>query len=941
MRGGAMKVQVELLEREAELAAIEAALAWARSGDGALLVIEGEAGAGKTSLLAAAADRATAAATTVLRARGGEYERDFPYGVMRQLLEPALAAPVRRAELLRGTAGLVAPLFEAGTGRSDPFTLQHGLYWLLVELASEAPLALHVDDAQWADPASLRALLYAARRLEGLPVALLLTVRTGAAGEGLGPLEELRREPAALTVPLPPLSVAATATLIAGHRSDGTGPGLADACHEATAGNPLLLVELLSSLELDRLGFADHSAERLAELAASGVSGSIRGRLAQLGEDAVAVARAVAVLEPNAELRRVAALAALPPAGAAAACERLVAAQMLFDERPLAFVHPLVRAAVLSNLSATARAGAHARAARLLHEDGAERDSVAAHLLLAEPAADAWALAELRAAAADALRRGAPDAAVRYLRRALDEPPPRPERAAVSHELGTGLLIANDPEGLDLLRAVRADSADPAKRALLAGLLATSLGLRGRQEEGAALLEESLAEVGDDDSERSLYVRGSLLMQSIWGLERVPAGAMLRDGERPGAERRPGRLLLQNAAVLTAYGLGSPARGRELAERVAAAGRERLLEDGIVGLPAHAAAAALVLADRGDRAATLVELAIEALRARGSAGFQGSYGLRGTFAFLEGDLRDAQADLEIAVPIVDEAGLLSPAATCLSAIAATMLARGAATEAEAIVARRWAGREPPRGTVGSFFLATRGDLHRAAGRLAKARDDYLAAGERVRWLPLANGEIFGWRTGLALCEAGLGDPGEGRRLAAEAVAIAAEADNPRALGIALRTQGLLAVGDEGIELLREAVATLEGTRARLRHAEALVDLGAAMRRARHRREAREPLRLGLDLAHRCGAAPLEERARAELAAAGARPRQAALSGVGSLTPSELRVAGMAAAGMSNREIAQELFVTPKTIETHLRHAYQKLDVPGRGGLAAALQAGGR
>lgn len=223
------------------------------------------------------------------------------------------------------------------------------------------------------------------------------------------------------------------------------------------------------------------------------------------------------------------------------------------------------------------------------------------------------------------------------------------------------------------------------------------------------------------------------------------------------------------------------------------------------------------------------------------------------------------------------------------------------------------------------------------GRHAEARNDFLAAAERIAWLPVANPEAFPWRIGLARCEAALGNEEDARAIAAEALDVAHRAEGVRGVGIALRTQGTLAGGTEGIELLGEAVETLAGTRARLHYAEALLEHGAALRRANFRKDAREPLREALELAHRCGARPLEERARVELAATGARPRKAVFTGVEALTPSELRVARLAAEGMTNREIAQSLTVTAKTVETHLRHVYQKLDLAKRAELAGALE----
>jgi len=159
---------------------------------------------------------------------------------------------------------------------------------------------------------------------------------------------------------------------------------------------------------------------------------------------------------------------------------------------------------------------------------------------------------------------------------------------------------------------------------------------------------------------------------------------------------------------------------------------------------------------------------------------------------------------------------------------------------------------------------------------------------------------------------------------------------PRALGAALRAGGLVEGGADGLALLRESVDVLRESAARLERGKSLTELGAALRRANQRTEARDHLRDGLELATVCGAAPVAERAHAELVATGARPRRIVRTGVDSLTPSERRVASMAAEGQTNREIAQALFVTPKTIEMHLSHVYGKLDIQSRSQLAGAM-----
>ena len=159
---------------------------------------------------------------------------------------------------------------------------------------------------------------------------------------------------------------------------------------------------------------------------------------------------------------------------------------------------------------------------------------------------------------------------------------------------------------------------------------------------------------------------------------------------------------------------------------------------------------------------------------------------------------------------------------------------------------------------------------------------------------------------------------------------------PRELGMALRAAGLVERDAHGIELLREAVTVLETSAAKLEHARALTDLGAALRRNGQRAEAREPLRIGLDQSRRCGATALAHRAHTELVATGARPRRLVLRGADALTPSERRVARWQPEGHTNRQIAQGLFITEKTVEGHLGHAYQKLDISSRSQLPDAL-----
>jgi DNA-binding CsgD family transcriptional regulator len=240
----------------------------------------------------------------------------------------------------------------------------------------------------------------------------------------------------------------------------------------------------------------------------------------------------------------------------------------------------------------------------------------------------------------------------------------------------------------------------------------------------------------------------------------------------------------------------------------------------------------------------------------------------------------------------------------------------------------------------TLLLHSRAVLRLGQGRAREALADALLCGEHQDALRIRNPAIIPWRSTAALAHAALGDREIAGRLAAAELEQARAVKAPRATGIALRVAGTIEPARRGIPLLEEAVAVLAESPARLEHAHALVDLGRALRQIGDRRSACERLREGLDIAHHCGATAVVRRAREELAVAGARPRRDALRGRDALTASELRVARMAASGMTNRAIAQALFVTTKTVETHLSHAFDKLDVNSRRDLGVALESVG-
>jgi DNA-binding CsgD family transcriptional regulator len=236
------------------------------------------------------------------------------------------------------------------------------------------------------------------------------------------------------------------------------------------------------------------------------------------------------------------------------------------------------------------------------------------------------------------------------------------------------------------------------------------------------------------------------------------------------------------------------------------------------------------------------------------------------------------------------------------------------------------------------FLVSRARLRLEAGHPAAALEDLEAVGRHAESMNFSNPAFLRWRSQAALALHRLGRLQEALELAREEVELSRRWEAPRAIGISLRALGLIEAGAAGERLLREAVEVLAESPARLEHARALIDLGAALRRANSRSEAREHLREGVDLAQRCGAAALVARGNAELAATGAHPRKGMLSGLEPLTASERRVAQLAAEEVSNKEIAQALFVTVKTVEVHLSRVYRKLDITSRRQLSGALSA---
>src|SRR3954447_5894384 len=450
---------LRLLEREAELAALEAMLDAARVGDGRMVVVEGSAGIGKTRLLAEVRGLAEASAFNVLSARGGELEGEFAFGIVRQLFEASLsgAAPELHAELLSGAAKLSGSLFASaptpsGEGAESSFAMMHGLYWLAANFASRTPTLLVVDDLHWTDEPSLRWLHYFARRLEGLPLLLLTGTRPPEQANLPALIGEFLTDPVVVVIRPDVLGRESAAALARERLGDEPAAAFAAALEAGSGGNPLYLVALLDAVLQQGLTPTVENAPHVLELGPRAVSYGVSTRLGRLPAEATDLLRAAAILGDRTDLGLAACLAGTDSATALTAASALVRADLLRNENPLEFTHPVVRTAVLETLSAAARAHAHRAAAEAILEAGGLPEQAATHLVLTVPSRDDFVVTTLRQAAAHALVQGAAPVAAGYLRRALAEPPRREERARVLYELGVAELASGAAESAQHLR---------------------------------------------------------------------------------------------------------------------------------------------------------------------------------------------------------------------------------------------------------------------------------------------------------------------------------------------------------------------------------------------------------------------------------------------------------------------------------------------------------
>jgi DNA-binding CsgD family transcriptional regulator len=932
-----------LLEREHEVERVRAAVRAVGQQAGVALMIEGAAGIGKSRLLAEARLWASKLGLRVLNARATELEQGFPFGVVRQLFErPLLEADVgERDRWLAGAAALAAdvltgpPLSASQKSATTPpasdpgYAWQHGLYWLASNLSADSPVVLVVDDLQWCDPPSARALAFIARRLEGQPLGLLVATRP--LDPGLTPeAATLVGDPGAERLLPAPLTETAVGAMVSDRLAGEPDDRFVRVCLQVTGGNPFLVGELLNEAAARGLAPIAAAAAEVATIVPRGVANAVLLRLARLSPAAGTLARAISVLGDCAQVGDAGRLARLAPAQLEAAMAELVFAGVVESAGTVRFTHPMLRTAIYEDLSPAERERLHQAAAKVLQERGAAAGRVAPHVVHVEPAADPEAVALLRDAARDALALGDAAGAAALLTRALDEPPATDDRAALLLELGQAHARAGAPEAIEPLTDIVDRGEDPAATAAAAIELSGMLFFGGRAAEGAAILRRAQARLPAGEPAREQVEVALLGLSSSSALARREAESSIAALRDPGG---PAQTVLQATTLATlalneVLYLGSASKATDLAKRALAAG---------LPLEPHRgenwvllALSALVAADALDAALRTTEEILARARQRGAAlTVVTMSAFRALIMLRCGDLVAAQAD---ALGAIDLAPDLLGVRFLVLAVSVAVLAGLERDEPPDSLRRLVDGagaRYKAEFTSSAQLRYASGVLYAAGGNNEAAIEELRSCAVDDPTFGAENPAMLPWRSAAARSLAELGRHQEARTLTADEVRRAQFFGAPRALGIALRAQALVGPADDRSAGLAAAREVLAPSPARLEHARVLLDYGATLRAAGQRRAAREPLLEALALAVRCGAKTLERRSRAELGAIGVRPRTAERSGVDSLTPSERRVVEIAAAGSSNREIAQTLFVTEKTVETHLGRAFRKLDVSSR------------
>ncbi|MBN6040624.1 LuxR family transcriptional regulator [Amycolatopsis sp. 195334CR] len=927
-----------LIGRSGELGALARLAAAARDGEAGLVVLSGPSGIGKSSLLRAFTAQAAADGMRVLHGTCGEVVAGTGYGGAQALfgsLELTGDSPLLRGGARRALVALAdEPGDPSSTGADYPAL--HGLYWLAVNLMADGPLVLALDDVHWCDERSLRWLEFLMRRADTLPLLVVLALRTEIEPVAPGALADISAQPRSLTVGVGPLADADVATMIGREFPGRPDESFVHNAAVVSGGNPLVLTRLLQ--ELRELGVAAdrEGARRVTEVGRYVVATSVRATLDSKPDWVRDIAIAVAVLGDHGE-ELLGALAGVPSAQVETALEVLRGADILAADR-IEPVHDVVRSAVLDSISPADLAALRVRAASLLSDAGRPAEDVANLLLLVPDVTQPWMAGVLRAAAARAELRGAPEAAIRYLYRVLEA---EPESVPVRLQLARSLVEIDPPKGAALLREALVLALDVRTRAMVAVQFGMTCLHVQSSPEAVRVLSEVLdaldLELGPDpdpaDRELRTHVESALLLTGVDEKATIaPIRERVAKMTPPPGDTPAQRQLLGTMTVVTAMDGTSPELAVEQARRAMRAPGVTL-----GGWSLLSSALALSFADEVGDCMDALERVLD--HARENAAVR-TYVLTLSFrAFIMhglGELADAISDAQVSLDVSrgepwGDAVTMPP-----TALAAGLIDRGEPVRAEELLA----------GVVRTdldrfvweyhWFLMTRARARWALGDADTALSLFDECGRSLTDAGLVNPAFVPWWVESACVLADTRRPGDAAGIVDHGEELARRWGTPRVLGLAALARGVITPGTAGIDLLAEAAALLARSPARLEQARAEFRLGQALLEAGYSERARGHLRTAADLARRCGALALARSARRGLLAAGGRMREITESPVDMLTGTERKVAALAVAGSSNRMIAESLFVTVRTVESHLTNVYRKLGVGSRAELDTAL-----
>ena len=708
------------------------------------------------------------------------------------------------------------------------FALCHGLYWLICDLAESQPLLLIVDDLQHVDPPSLRFLLYLARRLQGLRIAIVGALRDGASES----IARLSSESGVRAIRPRGLSVDGVARFVANRLGTTPDDEFVAACSEVTGGNPFLLEQLLRAAEDEGIQPVAPAATRMRELVPDAVTHSVVDRLRREEPTVKALARAIAILGDDVELRHAAQLADIQPAEAVACADRLVDLALLRPGAPLTFLHPLLRSTVLADLRHAGRVTLHAKAAAVLEADGAPIAAVAAHMIELEPAGDAHVVTVLREAARQALAGGAADIAARQLLRARREPPTLADRGAVLAELGYAASVAGDAataaEALEASVLLATDPVERVERRLRAFRAHFQLDGRLDPDEILAIVADVDA-VGEEPEATTQALVGDVVAAGTNVPSLLPElGVRLQRFASAPGDTVTERMMLAALSRVACFRGESAEHAAGLAERALTGG---VAPEGAEAVSRFTALYTLIDADRLDAADEQLEATMAVSRWRGSLlGYASVVGCQALVAYQRGDITKAVADGATALQSGSLHGALIPIVTaCL--VRARLAAGDVAAAAELMAPL--GDFAIPDIVVFNHALVARAQVRFALGDLDAALSDMQLALERV---PRAVGcsRVLPWRAIAVPMLLAAGRDEHAARVAAEDVAGAKAWGTPGALGAALVAQARCAPNAERETILREAIALLEASPARLDLADARTLLGEPETGQRHR-----------------------------------------------------------------------------------------------------------